>query len=218
MWGEQFYSSKKKKTSSLSQRDENSRVENLLAFAFYNFNLFNRTKQGEEGENIPNVWEKRIFFSSLVQTEEPIKQNVFHPILVFFPSVKAREKVERIKCTRTGWDGGERGNVHFRGNYTEGSGQWHADTALSRVRTGARNWAMCRLARATTLYEHCGENIWFSRWPSATVKFRPHCFERRNVDRGKGEGEGREKGWFGLRAVDRRTIPASRKINDWFAL
>lgn len=73
-----------------------------------------------------------------------------------------------------------------------GSGQWQADTAVcvacnnehaARAREEGRRVglgaAMCRLARATALYEHCGENIWFSRWPSATVKFRPHCFEGR---------------------------------------
>lgn len=45
MRGEQFYRSEKKETFSLSQEDENSRVENLSTLTLHK--IFNRPKQGK---------------------------------------------------------------------------------------------------------------------------------------------------------------------------
>lgn len=204
MRGEQFYRSQKKETSSLSQgMDENSRVENLSTFAFYK--IFNRGAGEKRRKNFLASHRKerirlRLLLLSLLlllSNRRTIKQKWrTRSILFSFYSTHLSSAREREKdgCTRTrrGMMAVERGKCPLP--WKLHGGQWHADTALSRVGTGARNWAMCRLARATTLYEHCGENIWFSRWPSATVKFRPHCFERRNVGR-RGVGRG-ELVWF----------------------
>lgn len=195
-----------------------ARRRKLVKSPFTRF-FFNRTKQ-EEQEYIPDALPRK----------EPVPSSRLLLLLLLLEPKNNKAKVERTHSnpfffvatwrhakksgTKSGAlcvcisaaRRGERGNVHFRGNCTEAVWavtRWHGAVAC-RTGVHARNWAMCRLARPTALYEHCGENIWFSRWPSATVKFRPHCFERRNVDRRwgrEGRGEGGEEG---LRGVERR--------------
>lgn len=203
MRGEQFYRSQKKELLLCRKGWTKTRAWKIsLHSPFTRFLIESRRKKEEKFPRFPQKGTYPSPSSPPLPPPPSFKPknnkakvaNEEYSILILFHPSFFRTKKTGVHVRGVGWWRSKGGNVHFRGNYTEASGQWHADTALSRVGTGARNWAMCRLARATTLYEHCGENIWFSRWPSATVKFRPHCFERRNVGR-RGVGRG-ELVWF----------------------
>lgn len=128
MRGEQFYRSQKKETSSLSQEDENSRVENLSTLILHK--IFNRPKQKKISS--PQKRTYPLVSRSSVPNRRTIKQKWRTSILFHFHSTPRLSSARECEGTRKSGKKSvhvrrgmtvERGNVHFRGNYTEASGQ-----------------------------------------------------------------------------------------------